>query len=227
MKIGILHAGHFVPELQPELGDYTVLYGRLLNGHGHDFDLETFSVVDMQFPKGADVMDGWLVSGSKHGAYEDHAFIPPLEDFIRAIHASGKPLIGICFGHQIIAQALGGKVEKFDDGWSVGRVEYDMEGQTFALNAWHQDQVVEVPDSAKNVGSSPFCINAALAYGDKIWTMQPHPEFESAAIDGLIRLKGSGVQPDRIAHAKDQLTAANNNADIGQKMATFFMKERA
>ena len=227
MKIGILKAGHFVPELQSELGDYTALYGRLLNGHGHDFGFETFSVVDMKFPDGPEAADGWLISGSKHGAYEDLPFIPPLEELIHAIHATGKPLIGICFGHQIIAQALGGKVEKFDNGWSVGRVEYEMEGQTFALNAWHQDQVVTAPNSAKTIGSSSFCAHAALAYGDKIWTMQPHPEFESAAIDGLIRLKGDSVQTDRLAHAKAQLPAANNNSDIGQKMAAFFMKERA
>lgn len=227
MKIGILQAGHFVPELQSELGDYNALYTRLLSGHGHDFQLETFSVVDMEFPQSAGDADGWLISGSKHGAYEDHAFIPPLEAFIRAIQKSGKPLVGICFGHQIIAQALGGTVVKFEDGWSVGRVEYDMEGQKLALNAWHQDQVVTPPKGAKTIGSSPFCAHAALAYGDQIWTMQPHPEFESTAIDGLLRLKSDVVETDRVAFAKSQLNAANNNADIGQKLADFFVKERA
>lgn len=227
MRIGILQAGHFVPELQSELGDYTALYGRLLNGHGPKFELETFSVVDMEFPLSPDVVDGWLITGSRHGAYEDHPFIPPLEELIRAIQASSRPLIGVCFGHQIIAQALGGKVEKFDDGWSVGRVEYDMEGQIFALNAWHQDQVVAPPVEATTIGSSSFCAHAALAYGDQIWTMQPHPEFESTAVDGLIRLKGKNVQPERLAIAKDQLAAKNNNAEVGQKMADFFMKERA
>jgi GMP synthase (glutamine-hydrolysing) len=136
-------------------------------------------------------------------------------------------LIGICFGHQIIAQALGGTVAKFDQGWSVGRVEYDMQGQTFALNAWHQDQVVQPPKGAETVGSSSFCAHAALAYGDQIWTMQPHPEFESPAIDGLIQYKSGAVEVDRVEHAKRQLSAANNNAEIGKKMADFFMKERA
>lgn len=227
MKIGILQAGHFVPELQPELGDYTALYTRLLSGHGYDFEFETFSVVDMEFPVGVDAADGFLISGSRHGAYEDHAFIPPLEGLIRAIRTSGKPLIGVCFGHQIIAQALGGTVVKYDEGWSVGRVEYDMRGRTFALNAWHQDQVVKIPDDAKTVGSSSFCAHAALTYDDQIWTMQPHPEFESSAIEGLIRLKGSVVDPQTLATATERLSAKNDNTQIGREMAEFFLKERA
>jgi GMP synthase (glutamine-hydrolysing) len=136
-------------------------------------------------------------------------------------------MIGICFGHQIIAQALGGTVVKYDQGWSVGRVEYNMQGQTFALNAWHQDQVVQPPKGAVTVGYSSFCLHAALAYGDKIWTMQPHPEFESPAIDGLIQYKSDAVEVERIENAKRQLSAANSNTEIGKKMADFFVKERA
>lgn len=225
MKIGILQAGHFVPELQPALGDYTALYSRLLQGHGFDFD--TFSVVDMEFPSGPDAADGWLISGSKHGAYEDHAFIPPLETLIRDIRATGKPLIGVCFGHQIIAQAFGGQVEKYHGGWSVGHTEYQIEGARVILNAWHQDQVVVPPEGAETVGSSDFCKHAALVYGDQIWTIQPHPEFESAAIDGLIRLRGDAVATERLEQAKSLLAAGNNNPDIGQRMAAFYKKERA
>ncbi len=226
MKIGILQAGHFVPELQPVVGDYTALYSGLLAGH--DFEFETFSVVDMQFPTGPDAADGWLISGSKHGAYEDHPFIPPLEDLIRAIRASERPLIGICFGHQIIAQALGGTVEKFEGGWSIGNVDYDINGQKMALNAWHQDQVTTPPKDAQTVGSSDFCTHAAFAYGEQIWSIQPHPEFERAAVKGLIEFKGKGVVSDAsLAQAQAKLDAANNNADIAQFMAAFFKKERA
>ncbi len=87
---------------------------------GNDFTFRTWQVVNMEFPAIGGRCDGWLITGSKHGAYEDLPFIPPLEDFIRKAYAEHVPLVGICFGHQIIAQAMGGKVEKFKDGWAVG-----------------------------------------------------------------------------------------------------------
>lgn len=224
MKIGILQTGHSPEEMLEAHGTYSDRFTALLDGQG--FEFETFSVVDGQFPQGADDADGWLITGSKHGAYEDHDWIPPLEDLIRDISDSHKPMVGVCFGHQIIAQALGGKVEKFDGGWSVGRTEYTMDGAPVALNAWHQDQVVALPDGAQVVGSSDFCANAMLAYGDHIWTLQPHPEFGSDFIDGLIRHRGKGVVPDaQLASATSDLTQPNDNAQIATQMANFFKRK--
>ncbi len=173
MKIGILQAGHSPDELRDSVGDYGEMFTRLLDGHGFDFQI--FSVVDGEFPAGTQDADGWLITGSKHGVYEDHDWIPPLEELIRDIRDAGQPLVGVCFGHQIIAQALGGRVEKFDGGWSIGRTEYNFGNQKLALNAWHQDQVVEAPEGAEIVASTDFCANAAMMIGDKILTIQPHP----------------------------------------------------
>lgn len=225
MKIGILQTGHSPDNMKDQLGDYGEMFTKLLGGHGFEFKI--WSVVDGDFPASAVDADGWLITGSKHGAYEDHDWIPPLEDLIRAIRETGRPLVGICFGHQIIAQALGGKVEKFSGGWSVGRTEYTVNGQPMALNAWHQDQVTAVPDGATVVGSSDFCANAALLYDDQIWTIQPHPEFSSAFVDGLIRTRGKGVVPDhQLEAASTLLDAPNSNADIATHIADFLKKER-
>ena len=224
MKIGILQTGHAPDALQTTAGDYGDMFARFLGDGG--FDFAVYSVVDMEFPDGPLDCDGWLITGSKHGAYEDHPFIAPLENLIRAIYAADRPLVGVCFGHQIIAQALGGKVEKFKDGWAVGRQTYDWQGETINLNAWHQDQVTTRPADAKPLAGNDFCENAALIYGKKAFTVQPHPEFESDFIEGLATLRGPGVVPNPLLdEARANLDKANHNKNLAAMVTTFF-KER-
>jgi GMP synthase (glutamine-hydrolysing) len=220
MKIGILQTGRAPDMLIERTGDYDAFFRRLLDGNG--FSFETFAALDGQLPDSPDAADGWLITGSRFGVYEGHDWIAPLEDFIRALDASGKPLVGICFGHQIIAQALGGKVEKFAGGWAVGATEYDLNGRKVTLNAWHQDQVVKAPDTARVVGSNAFCENAMLAYGDHIWTVQAHPEFKSDFVNDLIQTRGKGVVPDTVLEAATaRLDQKIDDDDIAAFMAAF------
>lgn len=224
MKIGILQTGHAPDELIATRGDFDVHFQRLLAGHG--FDFTTYNVVDMQFPDTITDCDGWLVTGSKHGAYEDHPFIPPLEVLIRDIYAADIPMVGVCFGHQIIAQALGGKVEKFEKGWAVGRREYDWQGASVALNAWHQDQVTQRPAEAQVFASNDFCENAALVYGKRIFTVQPHPEFDTTFVEGLATHRGPGVVPEaQLTQVRENLDRPIDNGRVANQIAQFF-KER-
>lgn len=225
MKIGILLTGHPPKELSDDRR-YDSYFQRLL---GEDtFTYATWSVVDGDMPQTVHDADGWLITGSKHGAYEPHAWIPPLESFIRDCYAARVPMIGVCFGHQIIAQAMGGKVKKFDQGWAVGANDYDIDGSKYTINAWHQDQVVERPKMAQVIGSNDFCENAALLYEDRFWTIQPHPEFEHDFIDGLIEHRGKGVVPkDQLEAARAKLGQPLDTQEIAAQMRTFFQKERA
>ncbi len=225
MLIGILQCGHFpTADGYPERS-YTDLYAALLDGHG--FTLRTWSVVDMELPETVRAAEGWLISGSRHGAYDDEPFISPLEGFIRDAYAAQVPQVGICFGHQIMAQALGGKVEKFAGGWSVGRVDYDFAGQTVPLNAWHQDQVVEKPQSARVIAETEFCRYAGLLYDGPAYSVQPHPEFDEEAVRLLLDKRAPGVVPGNLIDtARGQLAAAVANDEMGRKIAAFFKEAR-
>jgi GMP synthase (glutamine-hydrolysing) len=227
MHIGILQTGHMAEAVRAQTGDYPEMFARLLDGHGLTFT--TWDIEGGEFPSGPEAAEGWLITGSRHGAYEDHPWIPPLEALIRAIVASGRPLVGICFGHQIVAQAMGGKVEKFAGGWSVGRHVYTTEdGETFALNAWHQDQVVQPPEGARTIARSDFTRHAAFLIGDTVLTWQPHPEFGTAEVEGLIahRAGPGGVPPERVEAARAALAQPTDRAALGHRIAEFLLGAR-
>jgi GMP synthase-like glutamine amidotransferase len=226
MLIGILQTGQAPDALRPATGDYPDFFAKLLEGQG--FTFRTWHVEAMEFPAGIHDADGWLITGSRHGAYEDHPFIAPLETLIRAIVAGGVPLVGICFGHQIIAQALGGKVERSAKGWAVGAQDYDFGGETLTLNAWHRDQVVAVPPGARVAASNDFCENAALVYDDRAFTVQAHPEFRPEFVDGLMRTRGPGLVPEPLmAAARARLGDDLDDKGIAGRIAAFFKMPRA
>lgn len=226
MLIGILQTGLAPEMLAPELGDYPDMFARLLAGHG--FTFRTWRVVDGEFPASVHDADGWLITGSRHGVYEDHPWIPPLERFIRDSYAAHVPLVGICFGHQIVAQAMGGKVERYAGGWAVGAQDYDFGGETLTLNAWHRDQVVEKPANATVIASNDFCANAALLYDDRALTVQAHPEFRPEFVDGLMKTRGKGLVPDTLmAAASARLADPLQDTSMAARIAAFFKEPRA
>ncbi|QFG37433.1 GMP synthase-like glutamine amidotransferase [Paracoccus pantotrophus] len=226
MRIGILKCGQSPEELRGDLGDYDTMFERLLAGRG--FEFTSYHVENMEFPQGVHDAQGWLLTGSRHGVYEDHAFIPPLQDFIRRAYAEHVPLVGICFGHQIIAQALGGTVAKHPGGWAVGAHDYDFGGEKVTLNVWHQDQVVAVPEDAEVVARNEFCENAALVYEDRAFTVQAHPEFDDAFIQGLIEHRGRGAVPKPLLdQASARMGTPRQSPGIADRIEAFFKAPRA
>lgn len=228
IKIGVLICGRVRQEIVGKHGEYGGFFERLINNDG--FTFVDYFVVDGDFPDSVHACDAYILSGSAHGAYEDHAFIPELEDFIRKAYAQGIAQVGICFGHQIMAQALGGKVVKFDGGWGIGVHAYEMDlgngPTTINLNAVHQDQVVEKPAEATVIGSSKFCENAAFAYGDKAISFQPHPEFDPDFMKDLITLRrGKSFSEKQSDDAIASLSTDTANSEIAAYIRDFLKKQ--
>ena len=221
MKIGILQTGQCPDALRAQMGDYPAMFEKLLDGHG--FTFQTWLVEEMHFPESLADADGWLITGSRHGVYEDHPFIAPLEALVRDALDARQPVVGICFGHQIMAQALGGSVAKFAGGWAVGAQEYDFEGETLTLNAWHQDQVIVPPKDARTVASNAFCAHAALEFGAYGLSVQAHPEYGDDFIQGLIETRGRGVVPEALmASATARHGGPRHSSRIADRIAAHF-----
>ena len=210
MKIGILETGLINEKLSDRYGPYPVMFASLLNRAEQGLEYQTYSVVRGELPGSIHDCDGWLITGSRHGAYEKLDWMLSLEDFIRELYSVSVPLVGICFGHQIIAQAMGGTVIKSDKGWSIGIQSYQIDRELdwmarapeqVHMYAFYQDQISVLPSGASVISSSDFCPYAGLCYGDSIVSVQAHPEFGEEYILALIDIYGGNIIPEAVATA--------------------------
>jgi GMP synthase-like glutamine amidotransferase len=226
MKVAILETGRPPGALADEFGDYPAMFGELL---GSGFEIESFDVQKGELPEPG-AHHALLISGSPAGVYDPLPWIAPLQDFIRA--ADQAKMVGICFGHQVMAEALGGHVEKSDKGWGVGLHRHEiryrepwMDGATsVALPASHQDQVVVQPPGTKVTLESNFTPYAGLAWTDRpAISFQFHPEFSPAFAKALIEQRYDRV-PDPDA-AIASLDAPNDNELVGRWIRNFLAGE--
>ncbi|MGC6531201.1 MAG: glutamine amidotransferase-related protein [Candidatus Puniceispirillaceae bacterium] len=233
MHIAILQTGHNNPSLPSYLRNYPQMFTDLLLPLDKDkeFTFANFAVVDGIFPKDVDDFDGYLITGSRHGVYEDLPFIAPLMQFIRDAYAKNIPQMGICFGHQALAQALGGEVIKSPKGWGVGIRKVDVVEQanwmanssdSLDLIYVHQDQVVTLPDEAVRLAGDAFCPNAAFAIGNHVFSLQGHPEFDKDYVHELLAIRGEDMGETIAKTASDSLAGDHEGALAGAWILSFF-----
>lgn len=184
MRIGLLQCGYVAPALAEQFGDYPTIYGDLLGDH---VELVVHDVQAGPVPADPTACDGWLISGSAQSTYDDLPWIEPAARFLRSLIDRSVPTVAICFGHQLLAQAMGGRVELAVRGWGVGAHDYRLVGpprtpgwpdrDTVRLVASHQDQVTRLPDGADVIAATDHCPNAGFTLGPAALSLQPHPEF--------------------------------------------------
>ena len=223
MKLAILETGRPPGDLADRFGDYPSMFGEML---GPEFEVESFDVPAGQLPNDAAEHAAYLITGSPAGVYDPLPWIEPLQDLIRA--AEGSKMVGICFGHQVMAEALGGRVEKSDKGWGAGLHHYSvahrepwMDGETrIAEPASHQDQVVVQPPNTQVTIQSEFTPFAGLAWRDRpAISFQFHPEFSPAFAKALIE-KRYDIVPDPDA-AIASLDLPNDSARVAAWIRRF------
>lgn len=237
MKITILHIGEVPAPLRDEFGPYMPMFHRLFAAVDTNIEFETIAIADgADFPD-MSKLEALLIPGSAVSVYDDLAWMEPLRAYIRSAYAARKPMIGVCFGHQVMADALGGTVEKSDRGWGLGRHTYDVDnnslaaayfGQTAAIAASHQDQVVAPPPNAKIFMSSDFTPTAGLVYENgAALSMQPHPEFDTAYAKALCDLRLSETCDQTwVDTAKSTLDAPMDNKIAAQFFVNFLRSVR-
>jgi GMP synthase-like glutamine amidotransferase len=222
MTLAILETGAPPEPLIERFGRYPAMFEDLLG-----IQATTYDVAAGNLPGDVGRHSAYLVTGSPAGVYEDLPWIPKLKTFLRAAHKRAR-LVGICFGHQIMAEALGGRVEKSARGWGVGlhtypvvRHEAWMDNVSLvSVPASHQDQVVEQPPGAEVIASSLFTPYAALAWRDgPAISFQFHPEFDPAYAKALIAERHDRTPDPEAAIAS--LDAPNDNQRVGEWIRRF------
>lgn len=191
MKLGLLETGEPPAGVRERFGSYPDMFRRLFGEDAYDY--ATFDVQAGRLPDRPEAFDAYVVTGSSAGVYDPLPWIAPLKDFLVA--AKGRAaLVGVCFGHQVMSEAFGGKVIQSPKGWGVGLHRYDVaerrpwmdEAATIAIPASHQDQVVEPPPGSRVLAASAFTPYGMLDHGDRAISIQLHPEFEPAYATALI-----------------------------------------
>lgn len=225
MLIGILENG--VRSAQPcsSFGSNADMIERLLRAASPDFTFKRYCVRGGVFPASPTECEGWIATGSNHSVYEELPWMLRLESFLKDALALHRPVVGICFGHQILAKAMGGIVQKSEKGWGLGLHEYQLHdsGETICLPAYHQDQVITPPPAAKVLGGSEFCPHAVLDYDGRALTFQAHPEFTADYLEVLIDEDLAG-KPEHVAlvgRARQSLCATSDCTSVGRWIGDF------
>ncbi|MCK1358029.1 type 1 glutamine amidotransferase [Bradyrhizobium sp. 199] len=228
-RITIIETG-LVPQNHRERhGSFPDMFERMVRAEDPAITVDVVSIPDGDALPDPRKLEAVLITGAAAGVYDGLDWIAPLEDFVRRAYANKTPMVGVCFGHQLIAQALGGTVRKSEKGWAIGRHVYQVlpengviAGEEVAIAASHQDQVIEPPNDALTILSSDFTPHAGLLYANgATLTVQPHPEFDVEFAKVCCDLRDGKAPDDVVATARTSLGEPMDSAKLGGAITRF------
>jgi GMP synthase-like glutamine amidotransferase len=213
MKVGILHDIHTGSEA------FTSLFQSI----NAPLDFHVYEVSNGDFPESPEVCDAFLVPGSIKGVYDSDPWIGELLDFVKRIYQAQRKLVGICFGHQVIAHALGGHASKSEKGWGLGLKEFSITKKkswmvpildNCKLYFTHQDQVMILPSRAELLGTSDFCSNNIYCIGNRVLGIQGHPEYTLKRMYKILELLKEQVPVEIQKIALNSLNNSQPDSEI-------------
>jgi GMP synthase-like glutamine amidotransferase len=208
VRVGLLLCDHVRPGFRAVAGDYPDFFASMFGAHP-DIELVTFDLTEGEFPPDLDACDGWITTGSRHSVHDQIDWIGRLGDLIRRFDEEGRRFVGVCFGAQMLAHALGGVVVTAPQGWQVGVKEVEVVARrpwmdppaaSYRILHSNADQIVDPGPRLSVLGCSPGVPISLVAGGDHMIGFQGHPDFERAYASVLMEAR-RGQIPDPVVDA--------------------------
>jgi GMP synthase (glutamine-hydrolysing) len=210
------------------------MFTELLESVDFSGDIQVFAVMEGHYPESMDDFDAYLITGSKHDAFADDDWIVHLRDYCQALYKAKKPIIGICFGHQLLAHALGGQAGRANRGWGLGIMQYELDPQALAnlpdfidhpepvsLLISHRDQVLALPPEARLLLGNEFCPYAGYYIPERVLCFQGHPEFDMDYEKALLTYREQDITADHMAQVQSSLANEHQGQRIARWMRDF------
>ena len=233
MKIGILNSDTVQIDGAAEFGQYPEMFSKVFWTLDPNIQFKTYEVQYNDYPQDMNECDAYLITGSKASCYDNVQWIHALKQFIKALHKNKKKLIGVCFGHQIIAEALGGSVGKSPSGWHAGvdsiflnndALEYGDQGKKYNLVFSHQDEVKRLPRNATLIAESASCPIGMFLIENHIFCTQGHIELDKKFARMIYDFRKKQIGDSKHQHACETLDMQTDEHEIAKSLLEFLKK---
>jgi GMP synthase-like glutamine amidotransferase len=231
VKIGLLQCDHVAPELAIRFGDQPIFFKNLFSKNAPEISFDIFDVQNEIYPPEPKQYGGFIGTGAKYSVTEDLPWIRRFKEYVNYLYQHQMKFIGICFGHQMIAEALGGKCDVSEKGWGIGVRQINIikkkswmqpDADAIRLLYSHMDQITQLPPETEVIAGNSHCPYAIITVGDHFMGIQAHPEFSLDYLDLLMQSRVDRIGALQVEDARKTLSEPTDEAVVAKWMANFF-----